>query len=227
MLFFLALTVTIANSQTIHFQGEIKGVKDSTKLTVNILPLTLGADVISKEVYCVDGKFSFSSNLVLPMWHLVRIDSDEFFRGNVNYCGDGVSLDIYCFAFPEDKISVDAEKAKYGVRFVATGNEISNQQKCFLDEIFPLEQQLADLTNQRREPFPEQELDDKIEHINKEIVKIKLLFMKKHPDWEYSAIILPEFDVETAREVYSVFSKNVKNSFFGKYAESFIKDRSR
>ncbi len=218
--FFILTEISVG--QSIYIHGKIEGIKDSSELIIQILPLELGKHAILKRVKTTNGEFKFNCELQNDMWHLARIDCEDFNKGTVNSCSDKVHLDISFFIQPNDSIELNAKKAEYGAQFSASGNPISLQQNQYLDRVFDKTQGLVRLIEKRNASPADKSIQGEIEQIHKDLYDINLEYIKTNPNWEYSAMLLADFDQETMTSCFSNFSSSVKTSFFGKHIKKII-----
>jgi len=174
LLSFIFLTASIMKlcGQQVEISGKIQGISDSTELRIVFLPLIFGEDIITKKVNHTNGNFSIVSDLDLSMWHLVRIDCNEFNKTAApNICDYLIHLDIFFFIQLGDNIHVKAEKQKFGVKFQTMGNSIGNQQNEFNKEIFKLEQSYAELDNKKSTVIVNP-IENKINKLKKKLYRL-------------------------------------------------------
>ena len=215
--------MTSLYGQTVEVSGRIKGISDSSRLKIYFMPLKLYEDVVSEEVDCINGKFKIVTQLDTSMWHLVQIDCDEF-----NSLPDSLTCNyktrtaIKVFIFPGDKLIIKAKKANFGAKFHVYGNKIASQQNEFKEKTFKLEQDYAETVFSKSKLITDSDNDDEIKNLKDKIDGINLVNIYRHLDWDYSAIILPGYELEIIKEIYNKLDFKVKESFFGRYVEEII-----
>lgn len=125
-------------TQEIAFHGKISGI-DSAQISVVVLPLKFGEMPISDITHCVRGKFDFRVKPNLNMWHLVRLNCEEFnsvFGSEKSGSQELKNREILFFVQPNDHVSILANVGAYGLDYQITGNEISGQSSEVNKSVF-------------------------------------------------------------------------------------------
>ncbi len=209
-------------AQKSSIKGTIKGIDNAT-INVLILPLKEGETPIFDTTSCNNGKFEYTLNYNVDMWHLVILSSDEFYSaaGIIKTSDEKLkNLEIRFFIKPSDAVTISASVADLGIMYNATGNNINSQMSEAKKETFPFETEFNRLALLHRKAPNESEefsrLVNKIHLTHNQIDSVQLSIIAKHPDWEYSAELLPGYTLDTIAKYYDSFTPPVKNSFFGK-----------
>ena len=218
---FFTLVFLFSFAQKGSFSGKIEGIENA-EISVLVLPLKLGETPISKNIQLKNGKFECEIDYTLNMWHLVRLNSKQFhsvFADEKEPVEGLKNRDIVFFIYPGDKLTIQAEKGKYGIDYRVSGNEIGNQSNRFSEQLFPLEEELNRLVilkaNSPANEVGNADLDKQINKINRQIENIKLKLIAAHPDWIYAAEVLAELSNDTIARYFKTFTTDVQNSFFG------------
>ena len=220
IIIFTALSI-VSTAQESFIKGSINGIKNAD-LQIMILPLKLGETPIMDKIQCIDGKFEYKIKFNKNMWHLVRISSNEFNSvfGNEKSSSEKLkNREITFFIYPNDKVSIIANIAVFGINYQVLGNEINKQRNQFALQLFPLEEEFNKLTisieknvsdNEKSKEFKNQ-----ISLINHKLESIQLKLIVEHPDWIYSAETIAGFPADTIAKYFKSFTNDVQNSFFG------------
>ncbi len=217
-----------AYAQKSQINGKIDGIGNGT-IDVLAMPLKEGETPIFDVANCTEGIFSYTLNYNVDMWHLVVLSSNEF----QNSFGEGKqsnkelkNREIRFFIRPSQDIDIIASIARYGIKYDVTGNDINDQMTHTERMIFPLAEEYNRLTIQSEKHPTESEehklIDEKVQLINHQIDSIETSIIANHPDWEYSALLLPKYSLDTVAKFYHGFTPLVKNSFFGNYVEKTL-----
>ncbi|RKD91149.1 TlpA family protein disulfide reductase [Mangrovibacterium diazotrophicum] len=226
-LFLISLSL-IAFAQKSHIEGTIDGIDNAT-IHILALPLKEGAKPIFDTTSCTDGKFNYTLNYGVNMWHLVIISSDSFnafFGSEKSSKQELQNRDIRFFIKPVEDIVVSASFADYGIKCSITGNDIGRQMNQVKEAKFPYSERFNQLTIQK-EKEPEgsnkiAELDKELQSVNDQLDSIDLQIIAKHSDWEYSADLLAKFPNDTIEKYYNRFTPTVKNSIFGAHVSNAL-----
>lgn len=217
-------------AQETAFHGKITGI-DSTQISVKVLPLKLGSDVIFETIKCVHGEFDFRTNLNLNMWHLVRLNSKEF---NTVFGSEKLSSqklknrEIVFFIQPNDYISISVDIGEFGMNYQITGNDIGVQRNEFMQKVNTLEENynrliiLRDKAKAQKDEQRYKELTDQLRSISDQISRTELVTIAQHPDWICSAEVLTNFPTDTIAKYFKNLTPNVQNSFFGNYLSKIL-----
>src|SRR5574344_1669571 len=222
---FLILLSFYGYAQKSQIKGAIKGI-DKAVINVLVLPIKEGETPIFDTTYCANGEFKYTLNYNVDMWHLVILSSDEFktkFGKGKSSNQELKNREIVFFIQPMQNISISASIAEYGLQYSVTGNDINTQLSITEKMLFPLSEEFNRLTLLKEKSLPgSKEFDSyekEIEVINTQIDSIELSVIAKHPDWVYSAELLPKYPFDTISKYYNKFTPSVKSSFFGKFVE--------
>lgn len=226
---FLILLSFYGYAQKSQIKGAIKGI-DKAVINVLVLPIKEGETPIFDTTYCANGEFKYTINYSVDMWHLVTLSSDEFktkFGKGKSSNKELKNREIVFFIKPQQKISISASIAEYGLQYSVTGNDINTQMSKTEKMLFPLAEEFNRLTLLKEKTLSgskEFELYEKeIKRINNQMDSIELSVISKHPDWVYSAELLPKYSYDTIAKYYNKFTPSVKNSFFGKHVAKTLK----
>lgn len=214
---FFTLVFLFSNAQKGSFSGKIEGIENA-EISVLVLPLKLGETPISKNIQLKNGKFECEIDYNLNMWHLVRLNSKQFhsvFADEKEPVEGLKNRDIVFFIYPGDKLTIQAEKGKYGIDYRVSGNEIGKQSNRFSEKLFPLEEELNRLVILKANSPAKADLEQQINKINRQIEDAKLKLIAAHPDWIYAAEVVAEFSNDTIARYFKSFTNDVQNSFFG------------
>lgn len=226
--FFLIFLSFIGFAQQSHIEGTIAGIDNAT-IHILALPLKEGEKPIFNTTPCSNGKFNYTLDYGVDMWHLVILSSDAFNAvfGTEKSCKQELqNRDIRFFIKPSEKLSVSASFATYGIKYNITGNDIGRQMSKTERMTFPFSEEFNRLTLLKEKTlsgskeFESYEKD--IELINKQIDSIELSVIAKHPDWVYSANLLPKYPFDTISQYYNKFTASVKSSFFGNHVSKTL-----
>jgi len=220
---FLILLSFYGYAQKSQIRGAIKGI-DKAVINVLVLPIKEGETPIFDTTYCTNGEFKYTLNYNVDMWHLVILSSDEFqtkFGKDKSSNQELKNREIVFFIQPQQKISISALIAEYGLEYSVTGNDINTQMSKTERMLFPLSEEFNRLTLLKEKTLPEskefESYEKEIKRINNQMDSIQLSVIAKHPDWVYSAELLPKYSYDTIAKYYNKFTPSVKNSFFGKH----------
>lgn len=213
----IVLIFFISNAQKATFSGQINGI-NNTEIEVWILPLIQGETPIFDQIKCVNGKFECSINFNLNMWHLVRLNSEDF---NTIFGNDKFSeyelknREIIFFIYPGDHLSIQSKIGDFGIDYQISGNEFNKQRNLFAKNLFPLEEEFNRLVILN-------ETENQIRLINKKLDSTLLNMIANHPDWIYSAETLAAFPEDIIAKYFETFTPEVQNSFFGKHLSKIL-----
>jgi len=213
----LVLTASFElNAQETVFHGKINGI-DDTKISIIIISLNEKKAAVFDTISCVKGEFSYRPKLDLDKWYLVRLNSNTFdnMLGYEKSCLHRLkNREIVFFIQAYDNLSIVANIEQYGINYQVTGNQIASQSNAFKHKIYPLEKKYNQFI-----------ISDQLEELSSirgKIHKVQLEMIAQHPDWLYSAMLLPNFPIDTISKYFNNFTPQVRESFFGKYASEFL-----
>lgn len=232
----ISLLLTLFSvAQEFSIKGSVTGMENAT-LDIQVLPLKHGATPIFRTINPVDGTFDCTIQADLDMWHLIRIDSNDFekaFAPRVHEAetdkpgGNGKALvpdflnqDIVFFIHPGDHVIVKANIEPNGIHYQISGNKIGSQQKAFSSRLYPLEKEMNRMIQMKKQMTEytkdkSHEIDQHIAWLQSEIEKTELTLIRDHPDWEFSAQRIARYPVDTISVYFKKFTTDVQNSFFG------------
>ena len=197
---FLIVLSFYGYAQKSLINGAIKGI-DKAVINVLVMPIKEGETPIFDTTYCFNGEFKYTLNYNVDMWHLVILSSDEFqtmFGKEKSSSHELKNREIVFFIQPQQEISISASIADFGLNYSVTGNDINTQMSQTERERFPFSEEFNRLTILQEKTLSEsKEFDSygkEIQLINNQIDSIELSFIAKHPDWVYSAELLPNLN---------------------------------
>ncbi len=225
---FLIFLSFVGFAQQSHIEGTIDGI-DNAVINVLALPLEEEEKPIFDTTPCSNGKFNYTLDYGVDMWHLVIFSSDAFnavFGSEKSSNQELKNRDIRFFIKPNEKISISASFSDNGIKYSIKGNDIGRQMSQAKKEKFPYSERVNQLTIQKGRESKEgnntELLDKELQFVSKQIDSVELSIIAKHPDWEYSAELLPKFPYDTIAKYYNKFTPAVKNSIFGKYVSKTL-----
>jgi thiol-disulfide isomerase/thioredoxin len=139
-----------------------------------------------------------------------------------------LNQEIVFFIQPNDHVFISAIIEKDGINYQVTGNRIGNQQNEFYTKLYPLEKELNQLTLQQEKLRKENKIEEtkdinyKINLKNSQIEYNLLALIKENPDWDYSAMNLAKFPIDSISKYFKILSNDVQNSFFGMYLSKIM-----
>lgn len=232
----ISLLLTLFSvAQEFSIKGSVTGMENAT-LDIQVLPLKHGATPIFRTIHPANGTFDCTIQADLDMWHLIRINSNDFEKAFVAAAHNSeankpggtensvnpefLNKEIIFLIQPGDHVIVKANIESNGIRYHATGNNISDQQQAFSSRLYPLEKEMNRMIQMKKQMTEytkdkSHEIDQHIAWLQSEIEKTELALILDHPDWEFSAERIARYPVDTISVYFNKFTTDVQNSFFG------------
>ncbi|SFF55699.1 TlpA family protein disulfide reductase [Sunxiuqinia elliptica] len=209
----------VSKAQKTTISGEIQGIEQAS-INLLVLPLKLGEKPIFKKVDCMDGRFECSIDFESNMWHLVRMNSNQFTAAFGEEKSSDKKLEnreLLFFIRPGDKIAIKAKLGEYGINYQVYGNEISEQRNQVAQRLFALKEEYNKL-------ILRQDTGLRLRHQQEQIEQVMLEIIVEHPNWICSAEMLAGFPEDAIAKHFKAFTPEVQHSFFGTHLSTILNE---
>ena len=221
--FFILLSAT-GYSKTTRISGVISEAGNDT-LTVVYLPLKQGETPIMDYIVCQKGHFSNKIEFQSPLIHLVRISSNKWKLDSLNtFPYELFQTDIYFFIRGGESLHINSKLEDNIISTSVEGSKLSKQftgyQKLLASD-HKLYNTLCNayaIAKEKKDSILIKKSENRLKEISNTIHEKTVHFIEQHPDWEYSAELIPGLPEDLAFAMYEKLDPKIKETYFGQYA---------